>query len=202
MSVIGQKTKTQRLIKLCSQDESPVVHKLNEMNRTLTKHPEFIMERGSKPECARGHWMTCGMTFQRITVTPLHDGYDLGHASCNWYELWRMCGTIILIPFISPSLHNESMMVDAVADVTPVREICLDQKHLTTSIITISNLLETYSYFWHMFDFDILSLPQGPIDHWRDFDSHVFRTRSTMLWCTDLTHPNWRKWWRQQRWYR
>jgi hypothetical protein len=92
--------------------------------------------------------------------------------------------------FHFPSLHNELMMVDALVDATPMREICLDQKHLTTSLITVSDLLGTYSYFWHMFGSDILSLPQGPTDHWRDFDSHVFHTRSTMLWRTDLTHPN------------
>jgi hypothetical protein len=31
-----------------------------------------------------------------------------------------MGGMIILIPFISPSLHNELMMVDALADATSV----------------------------------------------------------------------------------
>jgi hypothetical protein len=36
------------------------------------------------------------------------------------------------------SLHNELMMVDALADATLVREIHLDQKNLTNSIITVS----------------------------------------------------------------
>jgi hypothetical protein len=76
-----------------------------------------------------------------------------------------MCGTIISIPFISPNLHNEMMMVDALADVTLVRAICLDRKYLMISIITVSDLLRTYSYFWHMFGSNILSLPQGPTDH-------------------------------------
>ena len=102
-----------------------------------------------------------------------------------------MCGTIILIPFIFPSLHNELMMVDALADATPVRAICLDRKHLTTSLITVSDLLGTYSYFWHMLNSDILSQSQGKIDHWRDFESQVFRTWFIMMWHTDITHPNW-----------
>jgi hypothetical protein len=101
-----------------------------------------------------------------------------------------MCGTIISILFISPSFHNELIMVDALVDATPMRGICLDRNHLTTLIIPVSDLLRTYSYFWHMFDYDILSLPQGPTDQWCDFDSHVFHTRSTMLWCTDVNHPN------------
>jgi hypothetical protein len=72
---------------------------------------------------------------------------------------------IIFIPFISPSLHNELMMVDALVDATPVRAISLDWKNLMTSLITLSDILGNYSYFWHMFSSDIISLPQGPTGH-------------------------------------
>jgi hypothetical protein len=54
-----------------------------------------------------------------------------------------MGGTIISIPLISPSLYNELMVVNALANGTLIREICLDRKNLMTSLITVSDLLGT-----------------------------------------------------------